>query len=264
MSEDGREVTYPRRASVSSFGAYGANAHLILEEYIPTASPWNHSQVQGPQLVVLSAQKPGQLRAYAQRMANYLQGLNDEDRYRLSLTDIAYTLQIGREAMAERVAMVVEDIGELQEKLTRYIQGQEEINGLFRGNVKPRGPDRELALLLEEEESKEAIKSIIRQKKLEHLARLWVAGVRVDWKSMYPGTLPRRISLPTYPFERERYWWPVQGSVLHEHSAPMVKEGEPDDIVKVLDMLKTGQLEVEEADQILQTLLARSGILTEN
>ncbi|HLO02127.1 MAG TPA: SDR family NAD(P)-dependent oxidoreductase [Symbiobacteriaceae bacterium] len=38
------------------------------------------------------------------------------------------------------------------------------------------------------------------------LGKLWVAGVAVDWTRLYRNGLPRRIPLPTYPFERRRYW----------------------------------------------------------
>ena len=38
------------------------------------------------------------------------------------------------------------------------------------------------------------------------VARLWVAGVVVDWGGYYAGQRRRRVELPTYPFERQRYW----------------------------------------------------------
>jgi natural product biosynthesis luciferase-like monooxygenase protein len=38
------------------------------------------------------------------------------------------------------------------------------------------------------------------------LGRLHVAGVRVDWKAFSAREQRNRVSLPTYPFERERYW----------------------------------------------------------
>jgi NAD(P)-dependent dehydrogenase (short-subunit alcohol dehydrogenase family)/acyl carrier protein len=41
---------------------------------------------------------------------------------------------------------------------------------------------------------------------LETLGQLWLAGTRVDWRAFYAGEQRRRQPLPTYPFERQRYW----------------------------------------------------------
>ncbi|HEY2738289.1 MAG TPA: condensation domain-containing protein, partial [Thermoanaerobaculia bacterium] len=38
------------------------------------------------------------------------------------------------------------------------------------------------------------------------LARLWLAGCRIDWAGFHDGERRRRVPLPTYPFERKRYW----------------------------------------------------------
>src|SRR6185312_3216118 len=35
---------------------------------------------------------------------------------------------------------------------------------------------------------------------------LWLAGVRLNWSKLYDEEQPRRVALPTYPFERKRYW----------------------------------------------------------
>ncbi|MEI5663845.1 amino acid adenylation domain-containing protein [Bosea sp. CCNWLW174] len=38
------------------------------------------------------------------------------------------------------------------------------------------------------------------------LGRLWTAGIAPDWSAYQAGGQPRRVSLPTYPFERSRHW----------------------------------------------------------
>ena len=40
----------------------------------------------------------------------------------------------------------------------------------------------------------------------EALGRMWLAGVSIDWDGLYRGDRPQRIPLPTYPFQRQRYW----------------------------------------------------------
>ncbi|MGW2014046.1 SDR family NAD(P)-dependent oxidoreductase [Streptomyces sp. NPDC001927] len=48
---------------------------------------------------------------------------------------------------------------------------------------------------------------------LSHLAEAHVGGVRVDWAAFHAGTGARAVALPTYAFQRERYWPPVDGIV---------------------------------------------------
>jgi acyl transferase domain-containing protein len=38
------------------------------------------------------------------------------------------------------------------------------------------------------------------------LARLFAAGVPVDWAAFFAGSGARRVELPTYPFQRRRFW----------------------------------------------------------
>ena len=41
---------------------------------------------------------------------------------------------------------------------------------------------------------------------LEGCGRLWLSGVLLDWTRMYGDLTPFRVPLPTYPFERQRFW----------------------------------------------------------
>jgi acyl transferase domain-containing protein/acyl carrier protein len=45
------------------------------------------------------------------------------------------------------------------------------------------------------------------------LGKLWLAGVELDWEAFYQGERRRRAPLPTYPFERQRYWIEARGPV---------------------------------------------------
>ena len=41
---------------------------------------------------------------------------------------------------------------------------------------------------------------------LNTLGQLWLAGVEIDWFSFYAHEKRHRLPLPTYPFERQKYW----------------------------------------------------------
>ncbi|ALK32479.1 hybrid non-ribosomal peptide synthetase/type I polyketide synthase [Burkholderia plantarii] len=50
---------------------------------------------------------------------------------------------------------------------------------------------------------------------LKSLGTLWTQGVSIDWARLHDGHEPKRIALPTYPFERTRHWLdrPAGGSM---------------------------------------------------
>ena len=93
-----------RRAGVSSLGAGGTNAHVVLEEAPERAvEPAGRSE----QLLVLSARSPEALDAATERLARHLEEHED-----VSLADAAFTLQMGRRRFAHRRALVAEGRGE--------------------------------------------------------------------------------------------------------------------------------------------------------
>ncbi|WP_309232403.1 type I polyketide synthase [Micromonospora tarensis] len=44
------------------------------------------------------------------------------------------------------------------------------------------------------------------QRILDSVARAWARGVHVDWPAVFAGRDAQRVVLPTYPFQRRRYW----------------------------------------------------------
>lgn len=56
---------------------------------------------------------------------------------------------------------------------------------------------------------------------LNALGRLWMLGVKVDWPKFYAEEVRYRVPLPTYPFERQRYWMeaPKAGSKRFREAA---------------------------------------------
>ncbi len=67
---------------------------------------------------------------------------------------------------------------------------------------------------------------------LDTLGRLWLTGVEVDWDGFYREENRRRVPLPAYPFEGERYWLGPRGAVLPATRAVApsgVKKADPAD-----------------------------------
>ncbi|WP_415822604.1 polyketide synthase dehydratase domain-containing protein, partial [Bordetella tumbae] len=198
VDETGREL--PRRAGVSSFGFGGVNAHVVLEEYEAQAPVLHDSMGRTPMVVVLSARTDEQLRAQAMQLRAYL------ERREVNLASLAYTLQVGREALGMRLAMVVTSVEELTRKLLAYEQRETSLEDVYEGEVK-RGQEM-LSAFAADEDLRELIDKWLARGKVSKLAELWVQGLAVDWSALYGTSRPSRISLPTYPFAKERYWVP--------------------------------------------------------
>ena len=63
---------------------------------------------------------------------------------------------------------------------------------------------------------------------LNTLGKLWLAGLEVDWENYYGEQKHYRIPLPTYPFERKRYWIePKQQPVAQESEIVSVSKEAP-------------------------------------
>ncbi|HSS77368.1 MAG TPA: beta-ketoacyl synthase N-terminal-like domain-containing protein [Thermoanaerobaculia bacterium] len=188
----------PRRAGVSSFGLGGTNAHAILEEAPPIppgdpAQPW--------QLLVLSAASAAALEAATDRLANHL-----AHHPGLDLADAAFTLQMGRQELAHRRMLVCQSLEEAREALDtrdprKVLSGfvDSELEGGARADLPGQGAGPE---------------------DLEALGRLWLSGAEVDWQALHAGERRLRVALPTYPFQRQRYWISPQAETRQAKEKP--------------------------------------------
>jgi len=59
---------------------------------------------------------------------------------------------------------------------------------------------------------------------LTAIGKLWIAGVDVDWKAGWADESRRRVPLPTYPFERKRYWVDFRNDTGSTITAPPEKK----------------------------------------
>ncbi|HTH48112.1 MAG TPA: SDR family NAD(P)-dependent oxidoreductase [Candidatus Limnocylindria bacterium] len=184
----------PRRAGISSFGASGSNAHLVLEE-APEAPP--AAAAPAPEVltvVPLSARDPVQLRAVVIRLRDFLIS-EGGDR---SLAEVTHTLRMGRRAMECRVALVVRSIPELVAQLGRIAAGESAGAGVYLGSsdISSSGKPQELP----------SPDDHIFENRCQAAARSWAGGAVLDWSALFPEAGIRRISLPTYPFAKTRHW----------------------------------------------------------
>ncbi|MCZ8522695.1 type I polyketide synthase [Paenibacillus caseinilyticus] len=191
-----------RRAAVSSFGFSGTNAHLVLEQYVPSG---NLSFPEGAGITAeaygfifpLSAPDADGLKRYARKLRDWLEGsevFHDTGK----LQSLAYSLQNSREPMRERVAVLAADAAGLLQGLRHYLEGQlspclvtgaetTEPSGWQSGPLRLGGLPEAAA------------------GELRRLACRWAGGDTVHWQEGYSNR-PERVRLPAFPLNKERYW----------------------------------------------------------
>lgn len=273
----------PRRAGLSSFGAGGANAHVVVEEFRHQDPP--PATGAGRHLLPLSARSAERLQVYARTMAAHLGALArpgaagelpDATWFPPLRDQVAAALDIPPELLAPELLLAELNPGVLGwQRLRAALQaergaplsmatltGARDLRDLSRrlqgsaGGVLPATGDTPAAMLarvawtlqrgrveldhrlavvatsLEDAAAQLAARaagdfpsvheaarqlppsaltpdrmaSALGQGDLETLARAWTGGASIDWGALHPGSRPRPVSLPTYPFERLRCW----------------------------------------------------------
>ena len=244
----------PRRAGVSSFGAGGTNAHAVIEEYVPDQPDPGTVRTVGPVVVVLSAKDQERLRDQARSL---LGALPEAERTGASPADVAYTLQVGREAMSERLGTVVGSFAELKDRLQAFVDHPRGASGLHRGRAAR--ADRALTALTADADMSAVVGTWLANGQYAKVLDLWVHGFEIDWGSLHPAGAARIVPLPTYPFARERYWIaerPVDGGL--PDTLPVAPEGEaaddlPDALIDdLLDEVVSGSVGVAAAAEHLR------------
>lgn len=186
----------PRLAGVSSFGSGGANAHVVVEEWVPTGKPTARD---GIHLMVVSARNRERLSAYAASIVSWIERFSED----VSFADFIYTFQTGRAAMEERLAILASDFMELKTLLNQWTETEETGDSIWQENV-----DRafeKISLLLQGDAGSRILDAALAEKNLKQLAFLWTSGFNIDFRALYKEA-PGRISAPSYPFADRKYW----------------------------------------------------------
>jgi acyl transferase domain-containing protein/acyl carrier protein len=209
---DGQQL--PRRAAVSSFGASGANAHVVIEEYV-RAPRAPEKRDGGVHVIALSARDDAALERYASSLRRFVQEAMVTKGSDVRLADIAYTLQTGRAPMSHRLAIVAESLEQLERALSRPIDANH-VERRYRG----------VAATVRDDQSAGALGM-----DPEAMAQAWVRGEDVGWRERQLEHGVWRIALPTYPFERTRHW----------AEPPTVKAFDEAHYREVLERLRDGE-----------------------
>ncbi|TWP52257.1 SDR family NAD(P)-dependent oxidoreductase [Lentzea tibetensis] len=195
---DGQEV--PRRAGVTSIGAGGANVHIVVEEHDAAGTPV--ADAGAPRLLVFSATTP---QALGRVLRDLLAHVRAE---RPGLDALAFALQTGKNELPCRLAFAAGDAAAAEARLTELSEVDWTGSAPVPGEVWFTPSTMGVSEPLDEAEVTRALA----EADLAALAACWTAGADVDWNVLWPpATRPAKLSLPGYPFERVRCWYPGFG-----------------------------------------------------
>ena len=237
-----------RVAGISSFGLSGTNVHLLLTEApLPASAPpqappqlWEGDAGEASaQLLMLSAKTEEALEALIGRYIEHFERLSHGEASPLDVPDAqlhwrntCFTSHVGRSHFKHRLAVVAESLDEARLLLLQFKSGEQAAD-VFRGleqghddnqtDPPPKAcPDE--ARVSGGKEGDE------RRDKLKNLAQRYVRGAEIKRSELYPQGMPyQRVVLPTYPWQRERYWPEPSGapSLLAKPSQRLFR-GTPD------------------------------------
>jgi thioester reductase-like protein len=103
------------------------------------------------------------------------------------------------------------------------------------------------------------------QHMLQSLGELYIRGAKVNWSALHPAT--RRVDLPTYPFQRQRYWADVETDVKKtdvdaSNASPLMQllsAGKTQDLIQHLTQVETfSEAELELLPRLLAALQQQS------
>lgn len=209
-----------RRAAVSSFGFGGTNAYLVIEEGPATI----RSEVEAPAyLIASSARSGGQLKQQVRNLLAHLERTPNP-----AMTDLSFSLLVGRTHFPHRLACVARDRDEAMQLLAQWLETGM-AGGVYASEVRE-GRLREHAALTKLgnrciHECSNATAAEYGEN-LAAIADLYVQGHSLDFRALFPRG-SKRVPLPTYPFAGERYWIDAAGDAAPKPPAVTVARPDP-------------------------------------
>lgn len=236
----------PRLAAVSSMGAGGANAHMVVEEY--EAHAVAETQGQEPELFLFSSRSRPQLEATLHRVLAHIDCHINADgtltRERYALADVAATLRFGRQAFETRLAVVAHSFGALRATLDRFLNMADTADDFF-------AIDGANAFY-------STTSSSPRHVVFDPLATLpaqaqgWCRGTPLP--AAMPQSAFRKVPLPGYEFQQRRFWAGPPLSKSEPPAQPHSPEPKPLTPVIILERVASGLLSEREARKLLMAM----------
>jgi amino acid adenylation domain-containing protein len=139
-------------------------------------------------------------------------------RVRLSKPEIPYISNVTGTWMRDSDAVDVCYWGNHLRQTVRYSDGLEELMKEEGRVYVEAGPGQGLSSVVRQHRNRGVGVKVVttmraasedtsdEERLIRSLGELWLNGVAVDWAKVYEGEGNRRVKLPTYPFERHRYW----------------------------------------------------------
>lgn len=190
---------------VSSFGFSGTNCHIVLEEP-PASLPAVEENVEKEEIFTLSAQTKERLLDYIRDFADFI--LRSDS---ISLHKICSNVNCYKEQFACRIALLVYTKEELYQKLLGFLHGNFTDDSYSEHKLvytsKKRYMKKELPISSYHrlcEEAKKVISSPDAERN-QKVKTCYLKGAGIQWENYY-GNAVQKVSLPLYPFAKEKYW----------------------------------------------------------
>ncbi|MCP4132427.1 MAG: type I polyketide synthase [bacterium] len=195
-----------RNAGINCLGMGGTNAFAVLS-HTPMSEVLQKKQAYKPcYLITFSAKNEWSLKQKLGDMEKWL----DKNSF-AHIEDISFTVNIGRNHFEKRCAFIVASLSELIETIQDVRKNKKPANYLV--DTVKKIQDTDFTFSAETREKlMESIKDFTNipaqqyREKLLRIGELYTNGYEIDWEKLHKGETGRRISLPSYPFARQRYW----------------------------------------------------------